>query len=255
MKKSLKVLLAGFLIVLGNFIFIACNKGKEENFEMIVVKDTKEVLSEKKNQHKDETIEPLEEVKNTSKQVVYERSKDYNPEAFYKIDINVKNLDKYAELVFDEYGLNFTTFDEDKNKDGIPDDSTTYYIAKNYEFEIGEYDENNINYKVIGNKAYKIDFDKGDFGIACLLEDKNGQKKVAVMRFHWKEVSSMIQVPGFDVIDFENGFDNYIPSEFSPEGITVNNNKDIVITFSDNHKEVWRVKKDEFETYKLFKIN
>ena len=75
------------------------------------------------------------------------------------------------------------------------------------------------------------------------------------MRFHWKEISSMIQVPGFDVIDFENGFDNYIPSEFSPEGITVNNNKDIVITFSDNHKEVWRVKKDEFETYKLFKIN
>ena len=108
---------------------------------MIAVKDTKEVLSEKENQQKDETIEPLEEVKNTSKQVVYERSKDYNPEAFYKVDINVKNLDKYAELVFDEYGLNFTTFDEDKNKDGIPDDSTTYYIAKNYEFEIGEYDE------------------------------------------------------------------------------------------------------------------
>ena len=210
---------------------------------------------------KEKNISPLEEAKkeiikdemksSNYKQTTYKR--DSNKE--YQVKINAEGMQEIAQVDFNQNGIFLTVYSEANDGD-VPDEITTYNLVEEYRKAIGDNDSR-THYKIIGNEAYSVEFNNGDFGIAFLVESEDG-RYLAVIRYGNVEfgTANPYLMPYLNVINFKfgNSYD-YRPSEYLIENIKVNR-KDIIINYGSGSKEHWKIEHgiDNYE-FNLVKIS
>lgn len=240
------------LIITTVFFLIACNKDKEEKVEMIT-KNKQEVANSIKKTDELDTNSKINVENNNFIEIFYFTKDNYE----YEIELNVADYVK-GYVQFNKNGIFLTVFEEDSNAE--PENFQTYDLVNEYKKSLYE---NTANYKVTGNKAYRINFNDGDFGIAFLVKNED-EVRLAVIRFGNNE-STMHPIYYTEAIKFYYGSNSTVRPGDNFElitDITVSNGIDIIITYSDGRKEKWRVTragnvKYETEYYEFFldKIN
>ena len=210
---------------------------------------------------KEKNISPLEEAKkeiikdemksSNYKQTTYKR--DSNKE--YQVKINAEGMEEIAQVDFNQNGIFLTVYSKANDGD-VPDEITTYNLVEEYRKSIGDNDSR-THYKIIGNEAYSVEFNDGDFGIAFLVESEDG-RYLAVIRYGNVELgtANLYLMPYLNVINFKfgNSYD-YRPSEYLIENIEVNG-KEIIINYGSGSKEHWKIEHgiDDYE-FNLVKIS
>ena len=169
-----------------------------------------------------------------SKDVVYDKTKQEE----YKVKINAEGIEPEAQVDYNKNGFYLSVFKSGKDGD-IPDIETFDIVEKWVAEHTGSAEYRN-NYKIKGNEVYPMEFGKGDFGAAFLVQDEDGVYPVIVRYGNTPVGNTNVIVPEMQVVKFvSNGEEFLIPSEYLITRITVLG-KDIVITYGDANKEHWQ---------------
>lgn len=244
MKKMKSLKLAGLVMILVVFLVTLTSCNKEE-----VTKNNEITLEEK--QEIAEATKPVAEleVQEASKKQ-WETSKEFKPEVStemvydktkqeeYQVKINAEGIEPEAQVDFNKNGFYLSVFKSGKDGD-IPDIETFDIVEKWVTEHTGSTEYRN-NYKIKGNEVYSMEFGKGDFGAAFLVQDEDGVYPVIVRYGNTPVGNTNVIVPEMQVVKFvTNGEEYLIPSEYLITRITVQG-KDIVITYGDGSKEHWQ---------------
>lgn len=221
---------------------ISCNKEEVTKNKEISLEEKQEIAEATK------TVAELEVQEIAKKQ--WETSKEFKPEAVkemvydktkqeeYQVKINAEGIEPEAQVDFNKNGFYLSVFKSGKDGD-IPDIETFDIIEKWVTEHTGSAEYRN-NYKIKGNEVYPMEFGKGDFGAAFLVQDEDGVYPVIVRYGNTPVGNTNVIVPEMQVVKFvTNGEEYLIPSEYLITRITVQG-KDIVITYGDGSKEHWQ---------------
>lgn len=169
-----------------------------------------------------------------SKDVVYDKTKKEE----YQIKINAEGIEPEAQVDFNKNGFYLSVFKS--GKDGDIPDIETFDVIEKWVIQYAGSAEYRNNYKIKGNEVYPMEFGKGDFGAAFLVQDEDGVYPVIVRYGNTPVGNTNVIVPEMQVVKFvTNGEEFLIPSEYLITRITVQG-KDIVITYGDGSKEHWQ---------------
>ena len=241
MKKIKNLKLFGLAMILVCLMsLISCNK--EEVTKNITPEEKQEIAEATKPVAELEVQEiakkQWETVKEFKPEVSAEMVYDKTKQEEYKVKINAEGVEAEAQVDFNKNGFYLSVFKSGKDGD-IPDIETFDIIEKWVTEHTGSAEYRN-NYKIKGNEVYPMEFGKGDFGAAFLVQDEDGVYPVIVRYGNTPVGNTNVIVPEMQVVKFiSNGEEFLIPSEYLITRITVQG-KDIVITYGDGSKEHWQ---------------
>lgn len=221
---------------------ISCNKEEVTKNKEISLEEKQEIAEATKPVAELEVQEIAKKQWETAKEfkpevsteMVYDKTKQEE----YQIKINAEGVENKAQVDFNKNGFYLSVFKSGKDGD-IPDIETFDIIEKWVTEHTGSAEYRN-NYKIKGNEVYPMEFGKGDFGAAFLVQDEDGVYPVIVRYGNTPVGNTNVIVPEMQVVKFiSNGEEFLIPSEYLISRITVQG-KDIVITYGDGSKEHWQ---------------
>lgn len=241
MKKIKNLKLFGLVMILVCLMsLISCNK--EEVTKNITPEEKQEIAEATKPVAELEVQEIAKKQWETAKEfkpevsteMVYDKTKQEE----YQVKINAEGVEPEAQVDFNKNGFYLSVFKSGKDGD-IPDIETFDIVEKWVTEHTGSAEYRN-NYKIKGNEVYPMEFGKGDFGAAFLVQDEDGVYPVIVRYGNTPVGNTNVIVPEMQVVKFvSNGEEFLIPSEYLITRITVQG-KDIVITYGDGSKEHWQ---------------
>ena len=242
MKKMKSLKLAGLVMILVVFLVTLTSCNKEEVTKNITPEEKQEIAEATKPVAELEVQESAkkqwETVKEFKPEVSTEMVYDKTKQEEYQIKINAEGIEPEAQVDFNKNGFYLSVFKS--GKDGDIPDIETFDIIEKWVTEHTRSAEYRNNYKIKGNEVYPMEFGKGDFGAAFLVQDEDGVYPVIVRYGNTPVGNTNVIVPEMQVVKFvSNGEEFLIPSEYLITRITVQG-KDIVITYGDGSKEHWQ---------------
>ena len=250
-------------VLLGIVMILTVSCGNKENTETITQEENQEIAEATKpvdeveveeaakKQWKDAEKLKDELDKKDEASFVYDKTKKEE----YQVKIKAEYMEDYGEVDFNKNGIFLTVFKPVKGEE-VPD-IETYDLLEEYSYYISGSTEYRDSYKVVGNKAYKIEFADGSFGIAFLFKFEDDIFP-AVVRFGnvVTGINNNVIVPKLQIVKFKaDGEEYFAPNEYLIDKISVKG-KNLTIFYADGTKETWQTALDDNEekSYYLKKI-